>query len=276
VALQNLDRRIIYILIFLAVSIPLIKPIGLKMHISENVKKVYSLVQETPENSRVLFSFDYDPASMPELHPMAISAFRQALLKKQKIVCTAMWPMGVQMYEDVVKKMKVEFPNIKYGVDYINLGYKAGGIVTMQAMESDINKVFPTDFSGKALSDFPIMNNVSSLKNFKYVLSFSAGAPGIKEWVMIAHDQAKIKVAGGVTAVSAPSILPYVNDQHQLVGLLGGMAAAAQFESLNHFKGTATKGMDAQSLAHLVIIIFILMGNLNYILLKKKKERGNK
>ena len=39
-------------------------------------------------------------------------------------------------------------------------------------------------------------------------------------------------------------------------------SVAAEYEALQHEKGSATQGMDAQSLAHVFVAICILMGNL--------------
>jgi len=45
-------------------------------------------------------------------------------------------------------------------------------------------------------------------------------------------------------------------------GLLGGMAGAAEYEDLRLERGMASRGMDAQSLAHLFIVLCIVLGNL--------------
>jgi len=72
--------------------------------------------------------------------------------------------------------------------------------------------------------------------------------------------------------VQAPTMLPYVNEQQQLVGLLGGLKGAAEYELLINKPGFATKGMDAQSVAHLIIILFILIGNIGYFATRKQKD----
>ena len=69
-----------------------------------------------------------------------------------------------------------------------------------------------------------------------------------------------LPMVAGVTAVSAPEYYPYLQSG-QLQGLLGGMAGAAEYEKLREEKGTATQGMDAQSLAHVFVAICIVMGN---------------
>jgi hypothetical protein len=70
-----------------------------------------------------------------------------------------------------------------------------------------------------------------------------------------------IPMISGCTAVSAPEYYPYLQSG-QLKGLLGGMAGAAEYEKARGEKGSATKGMDAQSLAHFFVALCILLGNL--------------
>jgi hypothetical protein len=76
-------------------------------------------------------------------------------------------------------------------------------------------------------------------------------------------------IAGGCTAVSAPQFYPYLQTG-QLIGLLGGLKGAAEYETLVNYAGDATRRMDAQSIAHLVIIIFIIFANISYFVLRKR------
>ncbi len=272
---RKIDRRWLFLLIFLGVALPLIFTIGLPIETSKNVRIVYKLINETPPGTKVILSFDYDPASQPELHPMAKAVMRNCFERKIKVIVTALWPMGVLMAEDNFSELEHEFPNIIYGEDYVNMGFKAGGIVTIQAMGKDFREVFPKDMNATPIDDLPIMDGINNFDNIGFIFAFSAGDPGIKQWVQVAHDTYGVQTSGGVTGVSAPAILPYVNEQGQLTGLLAGLKAAAEYEKLTNKPGTATTGMDAQSVAHLIIIIFIAIGNINYWRNKKaEKKRG--
>ena len=155
---SKIDRRIIFLLMFIGVAIPLIIPIGFPVEISPNVQKVYDMVDSVPSGSTVLISFDYDPASMPELQPMGKALLRHCFQRKLKVVITALWPMGVSMASNALNDIKDEFPNLKYGVDYVNMGYKAGGMVTIQAMGKNFKKVFPRDNSQTPVDKLPILN----------------------------------------------------------------------------------------------------------------------
>ena len=73
----------------------------------------------------------------------------------------------------------------------------------------------------------------------------------------------------GCTGVSAPEYYPYYQ-AGQLSGLLGGLGGAAKYEARVGVKGNATAGMPAQSMGHLAVIALILMGNVLYVVNKKK------
>lgn len=256
------ERRIIYFVLLIAVTLPLLIPIGWKTEASYHVKMAYDLIERTPAGKAVIISFDYDPSTMTELHPMALSMIEHAWRKDQIIIATALWPQGPQLADKAFEEIKKKFPNKVYGVDYVNLGYKVGGMVTIQAMGRSMETVYPEDNSGTLYQDIPALQKIRTLKDISWISSLSSGVPGIKEWVMAAHDMNKVDVTGGTTAISAPGFIPYINSQNQLIGLLGGLKAAAEYESLLGLVGTASTKMDSQSIAHLLILVFIVIGNL--------------
>ncbi|HQQ67582.1 MAG TPA: hypothetical protein PLX77_02015, partial [Candidatus Cloacimonadota bacterium] len=67
----GLERKLIYTILLIAVTLPLLIPIGWKTDISGYTQIAYDLVEHTPEETIVLISFDYDPSTMTELQPMA-------------------------------------------------------------------------------------------------------------------------------------------------------------------------------------------------------------
>ena len=273
---KQIDRRWLFLLIFFGVALPLIFPIGLPLETTKNVQMVYDMIDGMPKDSKALISFDYDPASMPELHPMAKAVVKHCFDKEIDLIFTAMWPMGVQMADDIIEQLKDDYPDLEYGENYVNLGFKAGGMITIQSMGKNFREVFPKDMNGNSINELPIMDGINNFSNIGFIFSLSAGAPGIKEWVQIAHDAYNRPTTGGCTGVSAPAMLPYINEQKQLTGLLAGLKAAAEYEILIETPGTAISGMDAQSIAHLIIIIFIAIGNINYWRDKKAGKKGGK
>ncbi len=267
------ERRIVFLLLALAVAIPLIFPLGLKTQVTPLTEKTYALVEDTPAGSPVLISFDYDPSTVTELQPMAQAIIEHAWKKGHRVIATALWPQGSQMADMAFAEVNKKFGGAKvYGVDYVNLGYKVGGMVTIQAMGRGIEAVYPQDMSNLDYGDIPLLKGVKSLQNLKYVISLSAGDPGLTAWIMVAGDKYDVPVAGGTTAVSAPGFLPFVNDQKQLYGLLGGLKSAAEYELLMGYEGSASLNMNPQSVAHVLILLLIAVGNIK-VWRKKKADK---
>ena len=139
----------------------------------------------------------------------------------------------------------------------------AGGIVTLLGMGASIPNTFPTDYGGTPVNQIPLMQEVRNFEDIALVMEISAGTPGTREWVQQVQSRYRVTLASGVTAVSAPNFYPYIQSG-QLVGLLGGLKGAAEYETLVGVPGTATSGMDAQSIVHALIVVFILLGNVVY------------
>ena len=270
--LHAIDRRWIFLFMLIGVMVPLFVPLGLSVEPTPNVKMVYDLVDAAKPGDRIILSFDFDPSSGPEIMPAAIALVKQALEKDLRIVCMSLWPMGVSLTEEVYLYHKEK---LVYGENFINLGYKVGGLVAIKAMGNDFKEVFPTDTGGRNINSFPIMEGVHNFSDFYMVASLSSGTPGMTEWIQVAGDNYGLAVTGSTTAVSTPGFTPYINKQKQLHGLIGGLKAAAEYEKLIGAPAKATSGMDAQSIAHLIIILFIVIGNISWHLSKRKKsEKG--
>ncbi|MCL5037934.1 MAG: hypothetical protein M1269_12610 [Chloroflexi bacterium] len=266
--LANLDRRIIFLFVGLAVLIPIIFPLGLPNAVSQPVQNIYDFVETIPEGSLVFISFDYGPSTKIECEPMALAVTKQLFRRNIKVVGWALWPEGASMARNVFDVTGKEY-NKKYGVDYINLGYKAGGSITIKEIGEDIRSTFPQDVDNISIDKYSVMDGVKNYKNFKLGVSVSAGVPGLREYIVVANSIFGVPIAGGCTAVSAPEMYPYLNSK-QMVGLMGGLKGAAEYETLMNYVGDASKGMDAQSIAHLLIVLFVIMSNIIFFMQKKK------
>lgn len=270
--MKNLDRRWIFLFVSIAVIIPLLVPLGLKLDVSKPVKDIFDYVDNLPEGSVLLISFDYSPSTEIELNPAAVAVVRHAFKKKLKIVTLALWPTGVSMSQNVMHAVAKEF-NAEYGKDYVNLGYKAGGSVLLISLKNGFAQEFPTDIDGKPLADLPLMNKVKDYSNCALVYSLSAGVPGMREFVLIVSTQYGVKVAAACTAVSAPEMYTFLQSG-QLLGLMGGLKGAAEYEKLIDYNGDARKGMDAQSVVHLVIVGFIVFSNIIYFVDEYRQKQA--
>jgi len=100
------------------------------------------------------------------------------------------------------------------------------------------------------------------------LVSISAGSPGLKEYVQVVQSRWRIPMIGACTAVSGPDYVPYYN-AGQLLGLAAGMKGAAEYETLVGRPGDATTGMAAQSASHVLLVGFIVFGNVMYFVRRR-------
>ncbi len=270
--IRNIDRRIIFTLIFVAVVWPLLQPMRLPIDVSPPVQTLYDAIDAIPPGSIVMLGADYSPDTMPELQPMVDTFIRHAFERDLRIVVACLWPASPPLVERAMGPLAEEYGK-EYGVDYVNLGYMAGGIVTLLGMGASIPNTYPSDYGGTPVGEIPLMQEVENFDDIAFVMEVSAGTPGTREWVQQVQGRYRVALGAGTTAVGAPNFYPYLQSG-QLTGLLGGLKGAAEYETLIGHPGDATKGMDAQSVVHALVVAFILLGNVVYLLSLRSKRRA--
>jgi len=271
--LLNVDRRIIYLIIGVIVIVPFFIHINLPIYVSSPVRSVYDYVDALTEGSVVLISFSFGPSTMPELHPMYKAVVRHCFSKKLKVIGITLHSEGATIADSTLRTIAQEY-GYKEHEDYVYLGYKVQPVAVILGIGEDISNPFPTDYSGIKLSEIPMMKNIRNYSDIDLVVDFgSMNTP--EYWVIYAGAKYKEKVAVGCTGVMVSGLYPYLNTG-QLVGLIGGLKGAAEYEKLIDKQEKATVGMRVQSIAHLAIILMVIFGNVAYLLsLRRKKVINN-
>jgi hypothetical protein len=113
-----------------------------------------------------------------------------------------------------------------------------------------------------------MMNGIRNYDDIRGVLDISGG--NITDaWIAYANGRYQVPLALGVTGVMASDYYPFLQSG-QVFGLLGGMKGAAEYEVLTKRAGSASEGMKIQTVAHSLIILLILLGNIGYFLARRK------
>ncbi len=269
--LLRIDRRVIFLLVAALTLTFVVRPVGLALRVSPEVRSIYDHMQKLPEGSVFLLSMDFDPASKPELTPMAVVLLRHAFARKLHVLAMTLWVTGTGLAEETVARMAKE-AGVTSGVDYVFLGYTPGTVNVIINMGQDLAKTFPKDHYGKPIGSLPMMQGITSLRDVQYAISLGAGSPGVEAWYVYGKEKYGFELGGGVTAVSAAGLYPLLQTG-QINGLMGGLRGGAEYETLAGQRGKATAGMDAQSATHALIIVLILVGNIGY-LASRRRGRG--
>jgi len=275
---MRLDRRWVFFLIALAVLIPFLKPLRLPISVTKPVKDIFDEVEKVPpEGPPLLIGTDYAPSTAPELDPMLYALLRHCFATKRRVMLVALYPQGAGMAQAGLDNVLPEFPEVKSGMDYVFLGYQPGiGSVILQ-MGEEIRRVFPTDAYGVSLDSLPMMEYIHNYDDIAFMMDLSGSSVPML-WVMYAGARYEQRIGVGTTAVSAAQYYPFLNTG-QFKGMLGGLKGAAEYEKLIKKKGytearkVATIGMDAQSIAHLVILFLIIIGNIAFFASKSHRKK---
>ena len=288
----NLDRRIIFLLIGLSVLIPLLNPnlIDLPLGQDRNTKIVYDSISNLQEDDKVLLSFAYGASTKPEVHPMAVALLNHLFSKGIKVYIVSLWPESPIMAQQAISTVKnSSLFNIEDGTDYVMFDYKVGGFVVIKGIADSFRDLYKQDSNGKSIDELKIMDGVYSVKDFDFVFDFSAGVPGNAEWVQYACDPKNVPLSSGCTSIMVTDAIPYV-ESGQLRGILAGMPGAAEYEKMVYdyivieqennnpnintgasiTRGKAYARMSAQSVAHLLMVLFIVIGNIAYYYSRKE------
>ncbi|HEX6985980.1 MAG TPA: hypothetical protein VF170_11420, partial [Planctomycetaceae bacterium] len=277
-----------------AVGVPILLELRLPETPTPMSRRTFEVLDELPAGSRVLIALDYDPAGMSELHPMAAAFTRHAAVKGHRIYFLTLWPTGPAFLDDMTAILRNEFPDYEYGRDYVNLGFRAGNEGVIKVITGDLRRSFATDVRGTSLARIPMTEDVENIREMNLIVSVSGGTPGTKEWVQYASTPFDIPTTAGVTGVQTPMFVPYIPGQ--LDGILGGIKAAAEYESLLLEKYPQVAGdeppadgveppvatvvernvreaqrrMGPQLVAHLLMIGLIAAGNVLYFLNRRR------
>jgi hypothetical protein len=285
--MRTLDRRWVFLLMFWAVLLP-IYYIGVTGQTFPEVpsamsQSVFDEVDALREGDPVLMAFDFDPSSEGELGPMATAFVKHAAEKKLKMYfLTIFSPVGTQMIDEVINKvLRSDFPELVYGVDFVNLGYKSGYEGVVKVIVTNLRELYTTDARGTAVSNIPMMRGIENIQQMKLIINVSAGYAGTKEWVQYAVTPYpdRIRLVSGNTGVMATEMYPYI--PRQISGLLGAIKGAAEYEKLvvDRYGGPnpdpkyldALRRMGPQLFGHLLIIILIIAANVLYF---RDRRRG--
>ncbi|HHS50514.1 MAG TPA: hypothetical protein ENN07_05300 [candidate division Zixibacteria bacterium] len=263
-----IDRRVIYLIIALAMTLPFFFQMGLPIPATKEVQDIYDHIEALTPSDVVIISADFDPSVSPELLPMFDALFRHCLKAGVKVMAMSLAVQGPGLIEPVIHDAAKDY-NKTNGLDYAFLGWQYGFTLVIMNMMEDLKQTFPVDYYGTRTVDLPILQGVETFADYDLIVSL-AGSAVYMNWLLYAHEPYNVPLACGVTAVSAADVYPYIQSG-QFLGMLGGLKGAAEYETLIEEKRMATMGMEAQNWAHIIIILFIIIGNIGYLIIGRKK-----
>jgi hypothetical protein len=275
----KLDRRWVFLMMGLAVLIPLVTRISMPTGITPPVQDLYEAVDAIEPGAKpLMLAFDFAPDTEPELMPMATAILRHCFSKGTKVIIYGgLYPQGAGMAQLALEEVTAEY-DVASGIDYVFLGYIPGAGAVILSMGEDIKSTFERDYYGVRLDSLPMLDDVRNYDDIPLMVDISGSSVPIL-WVLYAGARYGQEVGVGTTAVSAAQYYPFLQTG-QFVGMLGGLKGAAEYEKLNEDSGVrqerkrASIGMGSQSIAHILMIALIILGNIGYFITQRRGRTG--
>ena len=298
--IRDVDRRFIYLAILLAVVVPLVMvAFGLNFPttVTPEVQRIFDRIESLVGDERcVLIAMDYDPSTQPELQPMAKVVIRHCMLRRIKVIGITNAITGIGLGISAMTTVAEEYGLVN-GEDWVFLGFQTPPVVVMLGIGENIKDVFPTDYYGTLSTEIPMLENVTDYDDLGLLVALAGNTLPVS-WVTYAGTRYDVPIATGVTAVSAADFYPYLQTG-QFIGMMGGIKGAAEYEELlerleeslgtyeprmagfspeerHHLekdRRKARRAMNPQSIAHIVIILFIILGNITYFMFDRKTSK---
>ena len=268
------DPRFIYVLLILVIAVPVLAHTVLPVPVTDTTRAVYDFIENLPENSLVILSFDYSTSTVPELHPQATIVTQHVFMRPLKVLFVAQWQDGPALTDAVLDA--IDKGDKQYGVDYATLGY-IPNTATLIGMTADIHSFFPVDTRGNPTDTLPIIQRFPGARQAALVVTFVAGEPGLSAYLQYWQARLNIPVAAGAVASLAPGFMAFYNSR-QIVGVLISIRAAAEYEFLEHDQyprvpiglSGAASAMVAQSTSHMLIVLMVVVGNVAFFVRRRR------
>jgi len=281
--MMRLDRRWVFLLLVVVCVVAYYVPYEVPILVEQEVESIYDFIDSLPKGEIVMVAIDYDPNNLAELHPMTFAIIEQCWRKELRVLLTSLSQNGPGMADqalrDISDSMMVEktYNGVTYppreivnGIDYTFLGYKPYFALVILGMGQNFRLPFPSDYYGTPLDSIPMMKGVLNYDNVACVIDLSGG--NITDyWISYGQNRFNFPLALGLTGVMTAQYYPFLGSG-QVFGIMGGLLGAAEYEELCDNPGLAKDGMRVQLPAHMVIILFIVMGNVGYFMGKYGKN----
>jgi hypothetical protein len=282
--MMTFDRRWVFLSLAVVCVITYVWPFSIPIRTTSEVRAIYNHIDSLKEGDIIFLGIDYDPNALAELHPMAYAIAEHAFRKKLRIIFVSLSQNGPGMADqairDISDSLKVDktYNGVFYkgrdlvnGVDYVFLGYKPYPALVILGMGQNFRLPFPTDYYGHYLDSLPMMKGVMNYDQVKCVIDLAAGNVA-DMWIVYGQGRYNFKLALGMTGVMGADYYPWLNSGH-IFGIMGGLLGAAQYEKLADNPGPAIDGMRIQLYAHMLIIFFIVIGNIGFLVSRRKRNR---
>lgn len=263
--------RLIFLLFLIFIAIPFITPVKLPLPISPSTRKVYEIVTGLKPGDAVLWVTDFTLAGWAEVAPGEIAILNLILDQSREkgvklIIATTYTGESMAVVKRIYEK-HLDFSGLKYGEDYVFLGWVPGYESALAGMASDLPATVKADYFGTPISEIPMMRDLRRKEDFA-LFGFSSSTspdPYPRQW-------GGIPIVANILVATVGWLMPYV-EKGIVTTYIAGIRGGAELEYLMGKPGMAMGLITAQSLAHFYGVALVIVANIYYFGFVRRERR---
>jgi hypothetical protein len=266
---DNQDRTI-FLLYLVLIAVPMLMPLGLPFPIEASAIESYEQLENVEPGGILVLNSESGFASYAEIGPGEIAIYRHAFKKVRedgcKIICFSRNAEGFKLSERYIEM--ADTTGLTYGEDWVEFGYISGGEAVLSGIVDDLETIAPKDKYGTNFEDLPMLQNIRNIDDYDYMYYSTSSdmPPYARQWGEKAQQRG-IPVIMNILSGSIPLAMPYYT-AGTMTGYMNSVIGGAGYEKLIDTPGMGISLLDAQSTAHLLGIVLLLVVQ-GYNLIKK-------
>lgn len=295
VRMLDVDRRIVYVFVALALGVPLFFSASMPPVRLDTAKDTFDYIERLADRRDravaegkdykkiVLVAVDWSASTRAELYPQTEAVVRHLMMRKLKFVIVTSVFDG-PIYTKTIPELVAKDYGAKYGEDWVDLGYKFGRSVFVEHLARDFQEAAKADADGTPVKDLAVTKEIKDATDISLAVEITGLVGALDMWLQFFQtEKYRPDLAHGCTAITIPEAYNYLASG-QIIGLFEGIAGAAAY---NEYLGDARTNEDdpkpsqearihmtSQTFAHVLIFIFILVGNIGLYLQHRTKQEG--
>ncbi|MFN4033025.1 MAG: hypothetical protein ACK4ME_05290 [Fimbriimonadales bacterium] len=264
----NIDRRLLYLLLFVNIIVFLLAPLRMPASISPPVQRFYDEIEKLQPGDLVMISSNWSASTIAENQPQLEAVLTHLMRKGVQFTFISAEPQSRDISLRLAQRVTKD-TNYEYGAKWAHFGFVPDLIVAIKGMVNDLPSTVKQDVTGKTPAQLPVVQGVKSLSEYKMVIDVTPSNT-LSAW--ISYSPKNVTILYCPTSVMAAEAYTYL-DSGQIKGMLTGAKGAQEYEQLLQVVGLGTRFMNAISFSHVLIIAFILLGNFAMVMNRVQLSR---
>lgn len=266
------QEYLMYLSVILLSGVLLISPITFPLDISKSSVDFVKAIRDIPTGGVMLWDESNFVTGYYTQYQISLYRFffDQAKQRGVKIVFISSCVDGPMAGAMINKQLEVQdTTGLKYGVNYVNLGWQPGFELVLSAIAKDIQSVTKADAYGTQISEIPLMRGLKTQDI--NLFAFSCGVsvdPWMRQWVPLGKP---ILMQGGYSLISQAS--GYIQSG-SITAYLNGPRGYVEMERITGYISMQTALFEATNIMGPYSILLVIVCNVSYMMQKRKKREA--